>query len=103
MPLNSISKYRVSAFCVEEDRSLSASGEDDVVDWDKDQFDHVSDNSHDEETHDACLQDLLVLSLVWLLALLVEDDGVVHEILDLLHRVWLLLLVSLVHHSELKY
>ena len=35
--------------------------EDDVVDWDEDELDHVADEAHDEEPNDASLQDLHVL------------------------------------------
>ena len=50
------------------------SGKNDVIDGDEDEFDAVSDESHDEEAHHAGLQDLHVLLVVWLLALLVEHD-----------------------------
>ena len=53
--------------------STTDSGKDDVVDWDEHKFDQVANQSHDEETHDAGLQDLHVLGLVWLLAFLIED------------------------------
>ena len=76
---------------------MELSGENDVVDGNEYKFDHVANQSHNEEAHNACLQDLLVLCPVWLLALVVEYDGVVDEFLDLLHRVWLLLLLSLCH------
>ena len=61
----------------------SRSGKDDVVDRDEDKLDEVADHSHDEETHDAGLQDLHVLSPVWLLALLIKDDRVLDEVLNL--------------------
>ena len=75
-----------------------ASGENNVIDWDENQFDHVANESHDEETHDARLQDLHVLLLVWLLALLVEDDRVLDEVLYLLGGAWLLFLVGVGWH-----
>ena len=69
------------------------SGEDDVVDRDEDELDEVADGAHDEETNDAGAQDLHVLGIVWLLALLVEHDRFVRELGHLLVNVGLLLLV----------
>ena len=50
----------------------SCSGKDDVVDRDEHQLDEVANKSHNEETHDARLEDLHVLGVVGLLALLEE-------------------------------
>ena len=63
------------------------SGEDDVVDWDKDQLDEVTNGAHNDETHKAGLQDFHVLSVVWLLAFLVEDSTVTDEGLELSNHV----------------
>ena len=71
----------------------SHSGENDIVNGDEDKFDTISDDSHDEEAHDAGLKDLHILGIVGLLALLVEHHGVLDEFLDLLSIAWLFLLL----------
>ena len=73
------------------------SGEDDVVDGDEDELDEVADHAHDEEAHDAGLQDLHVLSPVGFLALLVENNRVLHEVLHLGGNAWLLLVLLAGH------
>ena len=54
--------------------SVCYSGKDDIIDWDENQLDKVTNQSHDEESHNTCLQDLFILLLVWLLTLIVKDD-----------------------------
>ena len=67
------------------------SGQDDVVDWDEDKLDQVADGAHDDEAHDACLQDFHVFVIVWLLALAVEHAAVFDEALRLCDDALLLL------------
>ena len=74
-------------------RLLQSSGQDDVVDGDEDKLDEVANGAHDEETNDTCAQDLHVLSVIGLLALLVEGGAVGHEFRQLLVHVGLLLLL----------
>ena len=82
---------------------FSSSGEDDVVDRDEHKFNAVADRPHDEEAHDAGLEDLHVLSIVWLLALLVEHDRVSNKFLNLSGDVLLFLLDLLVGHLCRRY
>ena len=69
------------------------SGEDDVVDRNEDELDEVANNAHDCESHHACLQNLHVLGVVWLLALIVEVSRVPEELVDLGGNILLLLLL----------
>ena len=39
--------------------------EDDVVDWDEDQLDDVSNETHNDDTHETSLKDLGVLGSIW--------------------------------------
>lgn len=61
------------------------SGQDDVVDGDKDQLDDVADGAHHDEAHEAGLQDLEVLFAVRLLALVPEVLTVAHELVHLVN------------------
>ena len=79
------------------------SGQDDVVDGDEDKFDEVADGTHDEEADDAGAQDLHVLGVVWLLALLVEGGTVGHKLRYLLVNVRLLFLLSSGHLARLEF
>ena len=45
---------------------FSRSGKDNVVDRDEHEFDEVADGAHNEEAHDAGLQNLHVLCIVWI-------------------------------------
>ena len=55
-------------------RFLSCSGENNVVDGNENKFDDVSDETHDDESHEAGVEDLEVLLFVGLLAFLEEVD-----------------------------
>ena len=77
------------------------SGKDDVVNWNENKLDEVADDTHDSETHDASLKNFHVFCVVWLLALLVEVDGVLDECINLGSNVFvLLLLISAIDHLE---
>ena len=65
-------------------RAAAASGENNIVDRDEDQFDEVADGSHDKEAHNACLEDLHVLGVVGFLALDIEVDTLHDKLLHLL-------------------
>ena len=81
---------------------VACSGEDDVVDGDEDKFDEVANGAHDQETDSACLKDLHVLSVVWLLALFKEVHAIGSEFLDLLSEGLGLLLLILASHLFCK-
>ena len=54
--------------------SQYCSRQDDVVNGDKHELYKVANDTHHGEAHDAGLQNLHVLGVVWLLALVVEVD-----------------------------
>lgn len=63
----------------------------DVVNRDKHELYNVADHSHDDEAHCACLKDLDILSVGWLLALIEKGDTVLLELSELLGNILLLL------------
>ena len=62
---------------------LWCSREDDVVNWNENKFDEVADKTHNNESHEAGVQDLEVLGLVGLLAFVEEVLGVTAELFKL--------------------
>ena len=77
------------------------SGKDDVVNRNEYKLDEVADDTHDSKTHNASLKNFHVFCVVWLLALLVEVDGVFDECVNLSSNVFvLLLLISAIDHLE---
>jgi hypothetical protein len=69
-------------------------GEDDVVDGNENKFHSVSDESHYDKAHEACVHDLHVLSSVGLLASLEEVSGVSVELLGFVKHVRFFLFLS---------
>ena len=62
-------------------------GEDDVVDGNENQLDSVTNESHNDKAHEACVHDLHVLGLVGLLASLEEVSRVSVELLGFIKHV----------------
>jgi hypothetical protein len=79
------------------------SGENDVVDGDEDKFDDVSDETHHDEAHGARLQDLHVLLVGGLLALLKEVLAVAAKLLHLGNYSLRLTLLSFLSHLGIRF
>ena len=61
---------------------ITSVAQNDVVDGDEDELDHVADESHDEDAHDTRLQDLGVLSLIRPRALVHKHHAVLVELVQ---------------------